>query len=46
LDLIELAELRERAMRACDESRNLISRYQQILAWIAARKATQRHTPL
>jgi hypothetical protein len=41
-DLAELAELRERAIQACDESRYLISRYQQILAWFAARKATER----
>jgi hypothetical protein len=38
-DLAELAELRERALQACDESRYLIGRYQQISAWIAARKA-------
>jgi hypothetical protein len=42
LDLTALAELRERAIQACDESRELISRYQQISAWIAACKAAER----
>jgi hypothetical protein len=41
-DLAELAELRERALQACDESRYLIGCYQQISAWIAARKAAER----